>query len=85
MRGIVELITGVFAIAAVALVAGVILEPITGVVISSEAVKSLGWDSIALNIRDNILRWAMLIGILFFVVWATMWAIRRERTTEVRR
>ena len=68
-----------------ALVAGVLLEPITDIVLAADGVQALGWGSEALDIRDTINRWAMLLGIVFFVVWAGMWAIRRERRTEVRR
>jgi len=79
------MITGVFTITVVALVAGVVVEPIADVVIASDAVRALGWRQDAIDIRSTVLRWSMLLGIVFFVVWAAMWAIRRSRTTEVRR
>jgi preprotein translocase subunit SecG len=85
MRGVAVFLTGIFAISAVVLVMGVLLEPITAVVVDSGAVQSLGWASDAKSIRDTILRWIPLLGIGFFLTWAGMWALRRERTTTRRR
>lgn len=85
MRGITIMITGTFLIAVVGLVAGILAEPIANVALASEAVRELGWQDKVTNIRDTILQWTILLGILYNVVWAGMWAIRRERSTEVRR
>lgn len=85
MRGVVVLVTGVFSIAAVMMVAGVVIEPIAQVVVDSQAVQNLGWTGHVTGIQNTVLRWGALLGIIFFVVWAFMWALRRSRTTEVRR
>lgn len=85
IRGMVVLVSGIFTVAVFALIAGVVIEPIADVVLASEAVQTLGWDSIVLSIRRATLRWAMLLGIVIVIVWAGMWAIRRGRTTGVRR
>ena len=85
MRGVIVLVTGVFTIAAVVMVAGVVVEPIAQVVVSNQAVQNLGWTGHVTSIQTTVLRWGSLLGIVFFVVWAFLWALRRSRTTEVRR
>lgn len=85
MKGIVTFLTGAFTIAVLVLVMGSIYEPITALVTSSDAVQALGWDEYAVDIQDTVLRWVALLGITFFVVWAFLWAIRREKMTGVRR
>ena len=85
MRGVAALVTGSFLIAITVLVMGVVMEPITSIVIASDAVQALGWGSSAESIRDTVLRWSPLAGVLFFVVFAVMWAIRREKRTNQRR
>jgi len=84
MKAIVEIVTGAFMIAAVVLVAGVTVEPIAAVVLSSDAVQSLGWGSTVRDTRTVLLRWSILLGLLFFIVWGTLYTIRKTRTTTVK-
>ena len=85
MRGIQTFIIGLLVISAVVMFAGVLLEPITEVVLASSAVQEMGWDNVAVDIQNTILRWIPLMFIGYLLTWAVMWAIRRERTTGVRR
>ena len=85
MRGIQTFVIGLLVISAVVLFAGVLLEPITEVVLASSAVQEMGWDSEAVDIQNTILRWIPLMFIGYLLTWAVMWAIRRERTTGMRR
>jgi len=85
MRGVQTFIIGLVIISVVVMFAGVLLEPIADVVLASSAVQALGWDSQALDIRDTILRWMPLLFIGYLLTWAGMWAVRRERSTGVRR
>lgn len=81
MRGAIVIISGILSIAAIVMVAGWIVEPLTEVVTSSAAVQEQGWDSHAENIQETVLRWAVLIFLAGLGLWAGLWAIRRERTT----
>ena len=85
MRGLTKLITGLFTISALVLVAGSVVEPIVSVVASDSAVQSYGWDSTAGGLQQVLLQWMPLLFVGFLVVFGVMWAIRRGRTTEVRR
>jgi uncharacterized membrane protein len=85
MRGIVVFITGLFTISAIVLVMGAVLEPLTTVVTGSGAVQSLGWASKATSIRDMILNRIVLVFLIFLVLWPTLWYIRKNRNTGVRR
>lgn len=85
MRAIQTFIIGLLVISAVVMFAGVLLEPITEVVLASSAVQEMGWDNVAVDIQNTILRWIPLMFIGYLLTWAVMWAIRRERTTGVRR
>jgi len=85
MRGIQTFVIGLLVISAVVMFAGILLEPITAVVADSSAVQEMGWDSEAVDIQNTILRWVPLMFIGYLLTWAVMWAIRRERTTGVRR
>jgi len=85
MRGIQTFVIGLLVISAVVLFAGILLEPITEVVLASSAVQEMGWDSAAVDIQNTILRWIPLMFIGYLLTWAVMWAIRRERTTGMRR
>jgi len=85
MRGVQTFVIGLFVISAIVMFAGVLLEPITAVVMDSEAIQEMGWDNEAADIQNTILRWMPLLFIGYLLTWAFMWSIRRERTTGVRR
>lgn len=85
MRGIVVFITGLFTISVLVLMMGTLLEPITTVVTDSSAVQSLGWAGTATSIRDTILNRIVLVFLAFLFIWPTLWYIRKNRNTGVRR
>lgn len=85
MRGIVKLFTGLFVGAAMVLVAGSVVEPLVRIVAEDPAVSDMGLSGTALNLQQVLLQWMPLLLIAFLLVFGVMWAIRRGRTTEVRR
>jgi hypothetical protein len=85
MRGIVVFITGLFTISAITIVMGPVLEPLTTIVAGNSAVQALGWAGTATSIQNTILDKIVLIFLIFLVLWPTLWYIRRNRNTGVRR
>jgi hypothetical protein len=85
MKGIIGLISGLTFLSGMVLVMGVLLEPITTLVIGNDAVQALGWASFATDIRDTILRYSPLLFIAYLLAFAFAVAFSKGRVTEVRR
>ena len=82
MKGVTTFVTGTFFIAIVVLVGGALVDPLMAVIVSQDAVQSMGWVGHAEEIQLVVNKWAPLAGLVFFLAWAFFWAIRREKRTS---
>ena len=85
MRGVVVFFTGLFVITAITMFAGMLIEPFIDVAADNPAVQDMGWDNVAEDIGDTILRWMSIFFIAYLLAWGAVWYLRQERLTTVRR
>jgi ethanolamine transporter EutH len=85
MRGAIKLLTGLLTISAVILAAGMMVEPIVRIVAEDPAVAEIGLSGMALDMQQVLLQWLPLLFVAFLLVFGVMYALRRGRTTDVRR
>jgi hypothetical protein len=84
MRGIAKLVTGLVFVSIAVLLMGTLLEPVTAIVIDNAVMQSLGWDTIAIDVRDTILRYVPLLFIGILLAFAGAVAFRKGRVSNVR-
>jgi len=85
MKGVMQWVTGLLLIACLALAAGPVVDRLTRVVETDAAVQSHGWGHIATSLQSVVLQWAIFLFLLASLIWGVLWAMRREKSTGVRR
>lgn len=82
MRGVINLVVGLFELGVVMLFAAPFVAMFADVIVGIEVVQSIGAAQHVLDLRDTVLRWGPLAIIASLVLGAATWYFRRERVVQ---